>query len=253
VTNKAGKDYLLYHAYRKSATAFHVGREALLDEVKWEADGWPSINEGRGPSMTAARPLAAGAVLSEDSFFDEFDASSIAASWQWPQWSVPVIAVETERGGRLRLTASDRKSTAPLAALVTQRAPGAHYVATTGIDPARQARGSSVGLSAYGDRENALGITTTGGGEIKVWRMESKAWRTVAAAKTTTGRAVSLRMTAKDGARYRFSYSLDGKTWTPIGDEVDGSHLGYVRIALNAGGAAGAVGKFEWLRIEEGK
>jgi hypothetical protein len=60
-------------------------------------------------------------------------------------------------------------------------------------------------------------------------------------------------MTAKDGARYRFSYSLDGKTWTPIGDEVDGSHLGYVRIALNVGGAAGAVGKFEWLRIEEGK
>ncbi|HZH90349.1 MAG TPA: family 43 glycosylhydrolase [Pyrinomonadaceae bacterium] len=252
VTNKAGKDYLLYHAYRKSATAFHIGREALLDEVTWEADGWPSINKGRGPSTTAARPAATGAVLGEDSFYDEFDAPSIAASWQWPQWSVPAIAVETVRGGRLRLAASDRKSTDPLAALVTQRAPGGDYVATTGIDPSRQARGSSVGLSAYGGRENALGITTTGGGEIKVWRMENKAWSTVAAAKTTR-QAVSLRMTAKDGARYRFSYSLDGKTWTPIGDEVDGSHLGYVRIALNVGGAAGAVGKFEWLRIEEGK
>jgi hypothetical protein len=57
-------------------------------------------------------------------------------------------------------------------------------------------------------------------------------------------------MTATDGERYRFSYSVDGKTWTPIGDVVDGTHLGYVRIALNAGGAAGAVGTFEWLRIE---
>jgi hypothetical protein len=57
-------------------------------------------------------------------------------------------------------------------------------------------------------------------------------------------------MTARDGARYRFSYSGDGKVWTPLGEEVDGSHLDSVRIALTTGGAAGAVGNFEWLRIE---
>jgi beta-xylosidase len=248
VTNKQGKDYLLYHAYRKSDVAFHIGREALLDEVKWKPDGWPSINDGRGPSTTAARPPSTGVVLSQDSFYDEFDAPAIAASWQWLQSSVPAIAIETGRGGRLKLSAPDRKSKDPLAAVVTQRAPGGNYTATTGIDLAGQSRGASAGLSAYSDRENALGVTV-GGGEIKVWRMESKGRRTVATAKTTA-QVVSLRMTAKDGAHYRFSYSVDGKTWTPIGDEVDGTHLGYVRIALNVGGATEAAGTFEWLRID---
>jgi xylan 1,4-beta-xylosidase len=248
VTNRQGKDYLLYHAYRKSDAAFHIGREALLDEVKWEANGWPSINDGRGPSATAARPSASGVVLSQDYFFDDFDAPALAASWQWPQWSVPAITIETERGGRLGLSASDGKAKDALAALITQRAPGGNYTATTGVNLAGQAREASAGLSAYGDRENALGIAV-GGGEIKVWRMESKGRRTLATAKTGA-QSVSLRMTATEGARYRFAYSVDGKTWTPLGDEVDGAHLGSVRIALNAGGAAGAAGKFEWLRIE---
>ncbi|HYG10688.1 MAG TPA: family 43 glycosylhydrolase [Pyrinomonadaceae bacterium] len=248
VTNRQGKDYLLYHAYRKSDTAFHIGREALLDEVKWEANGWPSINGGRGPSTTAARPPAPGVVVSQDSFFDEFDAPAIAASWQWPQWNVPAIAIETARGGRLALSASDKKSKDALAALITQRAPGANYTATTEVNLARQARGAAAGLSAYGDRENALGVTA-GGGEINVWRMENKTRRTLATAKTTA-QSISLRMTAKEGTRYRFAYSVDGKAWTPIGDEVDGMHLGYVRIALNAGGVAGAIGTFERLRID---
>ncbi|HEX8131465.1 MAG TPA: family 43 glycosylhydrolase, partial [Pyrinomonadaceae bacterium] len=248
VTNKQGKDYLLYHAYRKSDAAFHIGREALLDEVTWETNGWPTINGGRGPSVTAPRPPVSGVIVSEDSFFDDFDAPAIGASWQWPQWSVPSISIETERGGRLGLSASDKKSKDVLAALITQRAPGANYTATTEVNLAGQARGALAGLSAYGDQENALGVAA-GGGEIKVWRMESKGRRTLAAAKTTA-QLISLRMTATDGARYRFSYSVDGKTWTPVGDEVDGTHLGYVRIALTSGGAPGAVGKFEWLRIE---
>ncbi|MDX6271052.1 MAG: xylan 1,4-beta-xylosidase [Acidobacteriota bacterium] len=248
VTNKQGTDYLLYHAYRKSDEAFHIGREALLDEVKWNANGWPSINDGLGPSATAARPPASGIVVSQDSFYDEFDAATIGASWQWPQWNVPAIAVEPERGGRLSLSAADKKAKDPLAALVTQRAPGGDYVATAAVNLAEMARGSSAGLSAYGDQENALGVAV-GNGEISVWRMVSKGRRNVATAKTTAQR-VMLRMTSHDGARYRFAYSVDGKAWTPVGDEVDGAHLGNVRIALNVGGVPGAVGKFEWLRIE---
>jgi beta-xylosidase len=67
---------------------------------------------------------------------------------------------------------------------------------------------------------------------------------------TTAASLVSLRMTVRDGQHYRFAYSGDGKAWTPLGDEVDGSHLDSVRIALTSGGTPGAVGKFEWLRIE---
>jgi beta-xylosidase len=250
VTDKTGRDYLLYHAYRKSDVAFRIGREALLDEVKWEASGWPSINEGQGPSASAPRPPTSGVNLSDVSFYDEFASPVLAASWQWPQSSVPIVALETENGGRLSLSAGDKKSRDVLAAIITQPATSGSYVATTQINLAGIRRGALAGLVAFGDPENALGIAF-GDGQIKVWNMESKGRRTVSATKTlATQGFVSLRMTARDGERYRFAYSLDGKVWTPLGDDVDGSHLDSVRIALTSGGVAGATGKFEWLRIE---
>lgn len=250
VTDKAGRDYLLYHAYRKSEVAFRIGREALLDEVKWNANGWPSINEGKGPTATAfLRPPTSRVNLRDASFFDDFDAPTIAASWQWPQWNVPAFSLETAGGGRLRLSASDKKSKDPLAAIITQPATSGSYAATTQINLAGMLQGAHAGLAAFGNRENALGITV-GDGQIKVWQMVNKGQRTVASAKAAATRLMSLRMTAKDGERYRFAYSFDGKAWTPLGDEVDGTHLDSVRIALTSGGVAGAVGRFEWLRIE---
>jgi beta-xylosidase len=250
VTDKGGRDYLLYHAYRNSDVAFRIGREALLDEVRWEANGWPSINEGKGPSASAPRPPASGANLSETSFFDEFDAPALAASWQWPQWRVPTFAIETERGGRLSLSASDKKSKDVLAAIITQPATSGSYTATTQVNLTGTVKGALAGLSAFGDRENALGIAA-GDGQINVWNLENKVRRIVASAKTTAAMGlVSLRMTVRDGIFYRFAYSGDGKTWTPLGDEINGSHVESLRIALTSGGAAGATGKFEWLRIE---
>src|SRR5919205_704182 len=49
VSDAAGRDWLLYHAM-DAKDFVYVGRQALLDEVKWGRDGWPTINEGRGPS-----------------------------------------------------------------------------------------------------------------------------------------------------------------------------------------------------------
>lgn len=254
VTSKEGRDYLLYHAYRKSDVAFRIGREALLDEVKWEANGWPSINEGTGPSMSAPRPpTTTGVSVSQETFFDEFDAPVLGASWQWPQWSVPAIAFETESGGgRLGLSATDKKARDILSAMITQPATSGSYVATTRINLAGMLKGALAGLSAFGDPENAVGVAVAGDGGIRVWQMLNKGQRTVATVKAggAAAQAVSLRMTAKDGVRYKFAYSFDGKAWTPLGDEMDGSHLESIRIALTSGGVAGAVGKFEWLRIE---
>jgi beta-xylosidase len=249
VTDKGGRDYLLYHAYRKSDVAFRIGREALLDEVRWEASGWPSINEGKGPSASAPRPPTSGVILSETSFYDDFDAPALDASWQWLQQSVPVAAIETENGGRLTLSASDKKSKDVLAAIITQPVTSGSYVATTQVNLAGTINGALAGLSAFGDSENALGISI-GDGQIKVWNLENKGRRTVASAKAAAASLVSLRMTVRDGERYRFAYSSDGKTWIPLGDEINGGHLDSVRIALTAGGAAGANGKFEWIRIE---
>ena len=50
VTDDAGKTWMLYHAY--SVAAPDKGRLLMLDEVRWDNDGWPYVSEGR-PSDTA--------------------------------------------------------------------------------------------------------------------------------------------------------------------------------------------------------
>jgi hypothetical protein len=68
------------------------------------------------------------------------------------------------------------------------------------------------------------------------------------------GKWIHLRMTARDGHRFQFAISRDGREWTPVGDVVEGDYLPpwdrNVRVGLVAGGAKDAVGKFDFLRIE---
>jgi beta-xylosidase len=55
VTDESGRLFLLYHAYRAAGGAL-APREAMLDVVDWGADGWPSVNGGRGPSVSSTMP-----------------------------------------------------------------------------------------------------------------------------------------------------------------------------------------------------
>lgn len=54
VQDESGREWLLYHAYAAKPSA-ERGRQGLLDEIKWGADGWPVINGGHGPSTRGQR------------------------------------------------------------------------------------------------------------------------------------------------------------------------------------------------------
>jgi xylan 1,4-beta-xylosidase len=79
-----GRDFLLYHSYRQRRDTFSVGREAVLDEIKWGADGWPSVNEGRGPSSVAGRAARYAGRDSSAEFFEGFTSTQLGPDWQWP-------------------------------------------------------------------------------------------------------------------------------------------------------------------------
>ena len=51
ITDDKGNDWLLYHSYVKEES--DNGRRLMLDKITWEADGWPSINGGNGPTATS--------------------------------------------------------------------------------------------------------------------------------------------------------------------------------------------------------
>jgi beta-xylosidase len=52
VSDNAGRLFLLYHAYRTGSDPV-APRLLLMDAVTWGADGWPTVNGGRGPSVAA--------------------------------------------------------------------------------------------------------------------------------------------------------------------------------------------------------
>jgi beta-xylosidase len=253
VTDTRGRDFLLYHAY-KADDFVYVGRQAMLDEIIWGANGWPTINNGQGPSKTAASPFGAVDSRAEYSFFDDFLAPRVIPGWQWPQNNEPEIRIDRRAGGQLVLAArTPNQSKNPIvAAVVARPTTTGDYVATTRVDT-RGMRKGLMGLSAYGDNENALGLAIGDNG-IALWRMEKGNNQTIVRISVPAVPSLFLRMTARGGRLYRFAFSQDGRRWTEIGGDVDGAYLPPwdrgVRVALTAGGApSGAAARFDWLRI----
>jgi beta-xylosidase len=141
------------------------------------------------------------------------------------------------------------------------------YTATTTVELGGTASATMTGLAAYGDAANALGLGVSAGGRLMLWKVEKGQRHTLAdqplpAVGGGATAAVHLRMEAWDGRRYQFSWSTDGRSWTPIPQkgegppEIDGDYLPpwdrAVRAGLFVTGAAGATGTFHSFRLAYG-
>ena len=260
VSDATGRDWLLYHAM-DAKDFVYVGRQALLDEVKWGRDGWPTINGGRGPSAQSNAPRAAQAQTSPQSawhsFFDDFGAPRLSFAWQWPQANAPAVGIEAGGGGWLALAPTSDQAENPAGAVVARPTTVGDYAATTAVETTRLSGGRTAGLAAYGDADNALGVSV-GGGRVVLWRRERKNDRTEQTTVETADAPANvsplhLRVEAREGRRYRFAYSRDGREWRDLGGEQDGTYLPPwdrgVRVALVAGGARGPAARFAYMRV----
>lgn len=255
VTDARGRDWFMYHAM-DAKDFVYVGRQGLLDEVRWGRDGWPTINNNRGPSSRADSPTN---VRAEDAsahrFFDDFTTASLRPGWQWPAAQEPSVSFDTRRGGWLALAPAGGQAESHAGGVVARSTTTGDYEATTEVETRALADGLTAGLSAFGDTENALGLSV-GGGKVTLWRRKKEGERVeqsiVASADAPAGGTLQLRMRAREGRRYRFAVSRDGREWQDVGGEVDGEYLPPwdrgVRVALTAGGARGSA-RFAFLRV----
>ena len=227
VDDPSGRTWLLYHAYHPKDSIF-VGRQGLLDEITWSADGWPSI---QGPTEAQHTKLQRVA--------DEFT-GKLAPHWSWPAVQNATVAVAK---GTLAVTPSDEE------AVVALSPTAADYVAETTIDTRTLA--GQAGISAWGNRANSIALVTDKAGALTLWRREANKTSKLTTASAKPGR-IRLRMTATGGNRFTFAWSNDGKTWNDMKPTVGGDHLPpwdlATRIALYAAGK-GQTAKFESFRI----
>jgi xylan 1,4-beta-xylosidase len=255
VQGQAGRTFLLYHAYEATTFEF-VGRQALLDEVTWDTDGWPAINGGKGPSGSRASPSRVAQRRAPGVTEDDFDKAGIDPGWQWPWDQMPAPSVEAGRGGWLRLTTGSASM-----AIAARPTRGADYATTTVVDVASIGSGERAGLAAFGNRDNVFAVTVerpggnTSGGALTavVWQTVKGEQRTLATVPARSTKQLYLRLAAKDRTRFEFAISPDGRNWKAVGGG-EGEYLPpwdlAVRVALIVTGEAGSSARFGAFRLE---
>ncbi len=233
-----------------------VGRLPVLMPMTWE-DDWPVVGiDGKAPK-TAKIPVKGmerkGIVTSDEfinsqivrsyhSFADSLEAagendyngSNLLPEWQWNHnpdnrlWSL------TEREGYLRLkTGTVCRSVTQARNTLTQRTFGPECSAYIRLDVANMKDGDVAGLSAFAERYGYVGVKMENGKKYIVMaryddndsvEKEFEKERTELA-----GNEVFLRVdcdynNAADKAY--FYYSLDGESWTKIGDTLQMNYYG---------------------------
>ena len=248
VADEQGRYWLLYHAY-SARSSVYTGREAMLDEVKFGANNWPTINEGRGPSAKAVSPYGTAQARVDLGFADDFAGDHLQAGWQWPQNSEPAHQL---RGGKLVLSGHHGYSTNALAAVLARSTLTGDYTAVTQIEIADLPPGCSAGLSAIGDPQNAVGLSE-GDGKLTLWRRERGSYTQLAQVDAPKAKRLKLRLTAREGFQFQFAASADGEHWISVGDGLDSKNLPpwdrSIRVALTVTGGEHAEAHFDSFRI----
>jgi xylan 1,4-beta-xylosidase len=252
VQASGGRWFYMYHAYH-AKDFVHVGRQGLLDELLWSDSGWPYFKYGDVPSVQAPTPFTTEARLGFTDFADDFAETTRPSQWQWDFRNPPTI---TARDGTLSVSVSATEPAGNPTGTFYGVAPAqGDYTATVKVD----AVGTPLkGLAAYGDAGNALGLGVTAG-RLILWKVEKRQRQTLAERPLPVVGTVHLRMEVRDGRRYQFSWSPDGRSWTPVGhmgdgpSEIDGDSLPPWDRAVRAGlfvmGEPGASGHFDNFRL----
>jgi beta-xylosidase len=240
-----------------------VGRIPYLVPVKWE-DGWPVLGENGKVPLTLDLPASKGLIgriVASDEFTRKKGEPALPLAWQWNHnpdnslWSV------TARKGHLRLT-TGRIDTGFLYArnTLTQRTIGPVCTGSTLLDVSQMKDGDFAGLALLQKNYGMAGVKINAANMSIVMINAGTGKPEEAASIPLAQKMIYLKAECdftdkKDIAN--FFYSLDGKTWKPIGTPLKmtytlphfmGYRFGLFNFATkNTGGSA----DFDFFHIED--
>ncbi len=242
-----------------------VGRIPYLVPLNW-VDGWPVLGiDGIVPeslALPASEGLIPGIVAS-DEFNRRKGEPALPLVWQWnhnpdnKHWSV------TQRKGHLRLT-TGRVDTVFTQAknTLTQRTFGPECAGSTAIDVRRMKEGDFAGLALLQRKFGLVGVKYNNGTKSIVMINAQSGKPVVTESVPLSKKTVYLKAECdfKNLAdRGYFFYSLDGRTWIPIGTPLEMEYsmphfMGYRFGLFNyATGTPGGYVDFDWFRIDQEK
>ncbi len=254
VQDAKGDYYFMYHAYHVKDSVF-VGRQAVLAKIDWNGDSWPVINSGEGTPFNAISPSGHSAEHQQFHFADDFKAQTLDPNWQWPQNNEPGISLYPEKYGLLELKANPSRGEDIIGGILALKSASGEYQASAVLLRHQLEQNVTAGLCAFGDLDNALGLSLKGN-QVQLWRKSRKKIEQLATQPAPAGAALHLRLSAREGHKFRFSMSADGKDWTEVAQDLalEGNYLPPwdrgIRIALQVGSSPGATAQFDSFQAE---
>ncbi|GAA4501305.1 glycoside hydrolase 43 family protein [Hymenobacter ginsengisoli] len=249
------------------------GRVVHLQPMTWQ-NNWPVMGldadgDGTGePVLTYRKPVVPGKVpLAVPATSDEFASGKPGLQWQWqansqPQWLASSAAAKP---GQLALAAVpapvEAKNLYLVPNLLLQKLPAEHFTATAKLSGQGLAAGDRAGLVVLGMDYATLSLTRQADGRLALTQTtcpqadKGAAETTTASAPPGPSQLLYLRLTVRAGARCQFSYSPDGKLFSPLGPEFVaregkwvGAKMGLFCLSASAAPAPGYVG-IDWWHV----
>jgi beta-xylosidase len=218
----------------------------MLGEIVWQDNGWPVFAGGRTPSLTEASPFGKKQEAPAPvDFADSFEDSKLGVAWQWDLKYPPTVKITD---GQLHLWPSLTPSPAARTVLGVRVQKG-DYTLTATIDRSGPAH---EGIVIYGEDKSMLTLRIEHE-ELILAKTEKGESAQLAKAACPPSPKVHLRMTVREGHKFSFSASTDGKEWKAIGEEIDGAFIPPWDRAPRAGifvsGKPSYVGKFDSVEL----
>ena len=270
VDDGEGNWWMVFLAFRPQGGFYwqHLGRETFLAPVRWDAQGWPVVNDGKPIALEMrvrglpARDLPAAPVR------DDFDAP-LGPAWNFLRNPVRASASSTERRGWLTLhgtavSLEQESGVSPTFVGRRQEHLRARIAARIDFAPARE--GVEAGLVLYRAPRHRieLGVRRNGGGgrEVFVRQTVGEYLSTVTASAAAPASDPLILQIDAEPNRYTFSWGTSPERLQRLGaaetrllaTEVTGGFIGaYVGMyALATGGDPNAApAAFDWFDYEK--
>jgi len=238
-----------------------VGRIPYIVPMKWD-NGWPVIGtDGKVPEMLDLPPgkgLIPG-IVAPDEFKRKKGDPPLPLVWQWNHNPDDTLWSVTQRKGFLRLTTGRIDSLFTQARnTLTQRTAGPECSGSTLIDVSHMKEGDFAGLALLQKKYGIVGVRFSNGVRSVVMINAQSGSPEEVEAVPLTRKKVYLKaecdFTDRRDIAY-FYYSLDGKNWKPIGNELKMEYsmphfMGYRYGLFNyATREHGGYVDFDWFRI----
>lgn len=232
VETEDGSWYLAHLARRPLSNGRSIlGRETSLQEVVW-TDGWPRLRQGGfEPADSIPAPSLPPAPVPALPVRDDFNGPALGLQYQSPRIPFDSFHVNLqERPGWLRLRGRESIVSNFEQTMVARRQQAFHVRARTCVSFDPESFQQMAGLVAFYNTDSFHYLMVTKSDHasrcLSILSSErgSLSWPVEKEYPVDQGDKVWLQVEI-DHDKLRFSYSIDGTTWAPVGWQLDASIL----------------------------